>query len=302
MSDTAKPATPVSAAKKTNPFDFAQKPDIAWCPGCGDFPIRTALLGALDELGLERSRVVMVSGIGQAAKMPQYVNTSFFNGLHGRGLPAAQAIKSANPELTVIAEGGDGDMYGEGGNHFLHATRRNSDITLLVHSNLIYGLTKGQAAPTTRPGTVTPLQVDGVTAQPLNPLSLAIAQNVTFVARGFSGDIERLKELIKLAVRHKGLALVDIFQPCVSFNKLNTFQWFKDNTYWLPADYDPSDRLAAFAKAQEEEPWPLGVLYAVDNRPTFEDNQVVYQRSATPLWQRRHDPARLQQVLDRLRS
>lgn len=285
--------------KGKNPFDFSQKPDIAWCPGCGDFPIRNALLQALEELELPREQLVMVSGIGQAAKMPQYINASFFNGLHGRGLPAAQAIKSANPGLTVIAEGGDGDMYGEGGNHFLHATRRNSDITLFVHSNLIYGLTKGQAAPTTRPGQKTKLQREGVFEKPLNPLSLAISLDVTFVARAFSGDMERLKEIMKLAINHKGFALVDIFQPCVSFNKVNTFQWFRKNTYWLPSDYDPSDRMAAFAKAQEEEPWPLGVLYSSDHRSTFEENQKVYRDDSRPLWQRRHDPAALDRLLAR---
>lgn len=279
--------------KRLNPFDFSSKPDIAWCPGCGDFPIRSALLGALDELGIERQNLVMVSGIGQAAKMPQYVNSSFFNGLHGRGLPPAQAIKSTNPGLTVIAEGGDGDMYGEGGNHFLHATRRNSDITLFVHSNLVYGLTKGQAAPTTQVGMTTAIQIAGVFEKPLNPVSLAINLDVSFVARAFSGDIDKLKEIMKLAIQHKGFSLVDIFQPCVTFNKLNTFQWFKQNTYYLPADYDPSDRLAAFAKAQEESPWPLGVLYNSDHRSTFEDNQEVYRRSSEPLWTRQHDRSKL---------
>ncbi len=201
---------------------------------------------------------MLVSGIGQAAKMPHYVNASFFNGLHGRALPPATAIKACNPELTVIAEGGDGDMYGEGGNHFLHATRRNPDITLFVHDNMVYGLTKGQAAPTSRPGMETPVQVFGVFEKPLNPLALAIALDVTFVARVFCGDIEQTREVMKKAIRHKGFALVDIFQPCVSFNKINTFQWFKDNTYSLPADYDAADRAGAFKKALEEEPFPVG--------------------------------------------
>lgn len=285
---------PTSSANK---FDFATRPDIAWCPGCGDFPIRSALLGALDELGLDRDQVVLVSGIGQAAKMPQYVNTSFFNGLHGRGLPPATAIKAVNPGLTVIAEGGDGDMYGEGGNHFLHATRRNPDITLLVHSNLVYGLTKGQAAPTSREGMVTPVQVEGVFEKPLNPLALAIALDVGFVARAFSGDIEQTKSLIKQAIAHPGFALVDIFQPCVSFNKLNTFKWFKENTYYLPQDWDPGDRAASFAKALEEMPFPLGVLYRSLARPTFEANQAIYQRSAAPLVGRTHDRAVLRGLI-----
>jgi 2-oxoglutarate ferredoxin oxidoreductase subunit beta len=184
--------------RMNNIFDFKEEIDIAWCPGCGNFSIRKSLLAALSELELKKENVVFVSGIGQAAKMPQYINTSFFNGLHGRGLPPATAIKASNPELTVIAEGGDGDMYGEGGNHFLHATRRNPDITLLVHENMVYGLTKGQAAPTTRIGMETPVQVFGVFEKPLNPVALAISLDVTFVARVFCGDIDKTKELLLL--------------------------------------------------------------------------------------------------------
>jgi 2-oxoglutarate ferredoxin oxidoreductase subunit beta len=272
-----------------NKFDFDQKIDIAWCPGCGDFSIRKALLAALDELGLERENVVLVSGIGQAAKMPQYVNTSFFNGLHGRGLPPATAIKAVNPELTVIAEGGDGDMLGEGGNHLIHCTRRNPDITLFVHENMIYGLTKGQAAPTSRPGLKTPVQVSGVFEKPLNPCALAVSLDVTFVARVFCGDFEHTKEVMKKAILHKGFSLVDIFQPCVSFNKINTYQWFKDNTYRLPSDYDPSDRVNAFSKAVEEEPFPLGVIYESHHRKPFEDCLDAYRKVKTPLYRRTRD-------------
>jgi 2-oxoglutarate ferredoxin oxidoreductase subunit beta len=266
-----------------NPFDFQEERDIAWCPGCGNFPIRKALIDTLNELNLDRNQVVMVSGIGQAAKMPQYVNTSFFNGLHGRALPAATAIKATNPNLTVIAEGGDGDMYGEGGNHLLHATRRNPNMTLFVHENMVYGLTKGQAAPTSRPGMTTPIQVFGVTAKPLNPIALAIAMDVTFVARTFSGDIKRTKEIMKRAINHKGFAIVDIFHPCVSFNKINTLKWFKEQTYWLGDDWDASDRTKSFAKALEEEPFPLGVIYESHHRTTFEDDLAVYRDSKVPL-------------------
>lgn len=282
-----------------NKFDFKQPIDIAWCPGCGDFSIRKALLAALQELDLDREKTVLVSGIGQAAKMPQYINASFFNGLHGRGLPPATAIKACNPELNVIAVGGDGDMYGEGGNHFLHATRRNPDITLLVHENMIYGLTKGQAAPTSRPGIKTPVQVSGVFEKPLNPVALAISLDVTFVARVFCGDMEKTKETMKKAIRHKGFALVDIFQPCVSFNKINTFKWFKDNTYNLPDDYDASDRANAFRKALEEEPFPLGVLYESNTRSTFEENISVYKKDKTPLFKRSVDMKKVEDILRR---
>jgi 2-oxoglutarate ferredoxin oxidoreductase subunit beta len=272
-----------------NSFDFKDKIDIAWCPGCGNFAIRKALLAALAELEIAREKLVLVSGIGQAAKMPHYINAAFFNGLHGRALPPATAIKACNPELTVIVIGGDGDMYGEGGNHLLHATRRNPDITLFVHDNMVYGLTKGQAAPTSRPGMETPVQVFGVFEKPLNPVALAVALDVPFVARVFCGDIEQTKEVMKQAIHHKGFALVDIFQPCVSFNKVNTFQWFKDHTYPLPDVFDPSDRAGAFAKAIEEEPFPLGILYRNEHRTTFEENLEVYKNERTPLFRREID-------------
>jgi 2-oxoglutarate/2-oxoacid ferredoxin oxidoreductase subunit beta len=280
-----------------NAFDFNDKPDIAWCPGCGDFSIRSALLSALQELGLEREKLVMVSGIGQAAKMPHYVNASFFNGLHGRALPAAIAIKAAAPDLTVIAEGGDGDMYGEGGNHFLHAARRNPNITLFVHDNMVYGLTKGQAAPTSRQGMRTPVQVSGVIAEPINPMALAIAMNVGFVARAFCGDIEGTASIMKRAILHKGFALVDIFQPCVSFNKQNTFQWFKANTYALEPGYKADDRAAAFSRALEETPFPLGVLYESGARPAFEDLLSPYREDKSPLRERIRDMSVLRAVM-----
>lgn len=280
-----------------NQFDFDEKRDIAWCPGCGNYAIRRSLLAALKELGIEREKLVMVSGIGQAAKMPQYVNASFFNGLHGRALPAATAIAAVAPDLTVIAEGGDGDMYGEGGNHFLHAARRNPNITLFVHDNMVYGLTKGQAAPTSRQGMVTPVQVFGVIAEPVNPLALAIAMNVGFVARAFSGDIEGTKEIMKRALLHKGFSLVDIFHPCVSFNKQNTLQWFKANTYALEPGYKADDRAAAFARALEEMPFPLGVLYESRERRPFEELLPLYREDKRPLRDRSRDISALREAV-----
>ena len=207
--------------------------DIAWCPGCGDFGILTSLKKALAELEIRPENLVIVSGIGQAAKLPHYLRCHTFNGLHGRALPPATAIKSVNPELVVIAESGDGDMYGEGGNHFITTIRRNPDITNIVHNNMVYGLTKGQASPTSRKGFVTPVQVNGVILEPFNPIAVAIALDASFVARAFIGDMEKTKEILKKAITHKGYALVDIFQPCVSFNKINTYKWFKENTYYL---------------------------------------------------------------------
>ena len=216
--------------------------DIAWCPGCGNFAILKAVQQALAELQIPPTKVVLVSGIGQAAKLPHYLKAHVFNGLHGRALPPATAIKVANPSLTVLAESGDGDMYGEGGNHFLHTIRRNPDITNIVHNNMVYGLTKGQASPTSPVGFTTPVQIHGVFLEPFNPLAVAIALDASFVARAFAFDIEQTREILKQAISHPGYALVDIFQPCVTYNKLNTFQWFKDNTYYLESSHDPLDR------------------------------------------------------------
>ena len=184
--------------------------DIAWCPGCGNFPILRILKQVLGELEVEPTNLVLVSGIGQAAKIPHYLRTNVFNGLHGRALPAATAIKAANPALTVIAESGDGDMYGEGGNHFLHTIRRNPNITNIVHNNMVYGLTKGQASPTSQIGFKTPVQINGVFLEPFNPIAVAIALDAGFIARCFAGDAEQTKSILTKAIEYKGYALVDI--------------------------------------------------------------------------------------------
>jgi 2-oxoglutarate ferredoxin oxidoreductase subunit beta len=263
--------------------------DIAWCPGCGNFSILRIVKMALAELNILPEKLVMVSGIGQAAKAPQYMRTNYFNGLHGRALPAATAIKMANPELTVIAESGDGDIYGEGGNHFLHTIRRNSAITNIVHDNMVYGLTKGQASPTSQPGFKTPVQVEGVFEEPFNPIAVAIAMDASFVARANAGDVTQTKEIIKKALLHKGYALVDIFQPCVTFNKINTYRWFKEHTYYLEDTYDPRDRSAAFKRALETEKFPLGVLYVNPDKPVFHEKLGAYRTDHRPLYQRTED-------------
>lgn len=271
--------------------------DIAWCPGCGNYKILDILKEALAELDIQPANMVVVSGIGQAPKTPQYFNTNMFNGLHGRSLPVATAIKAVNPELTVIAEGGDGDMYGEGGNHFLHTIRRNPDITHIVHNNMVYGLTKGQASPTSPMGFKTPVQVDGVISEPVNPIAAAIAQDAAFVARAFAGDMNETREILKKAITHKGYALVDIFQPCVTYNKINTFKWFKDTTYYLDEAYEPSDRLKAFEKAIETNKLPLGVFYT-NKKPSFEQNQSVYQKSNEPIYRRDIDMDKLEKIIN----
>ncbi|MFW5837214.1 MAG: thiamine pyrophosphate-dependent enzyme, partial [Desulfovibrionaceae bacterium] len=207
--------------------------ETAWCPGCGNFSINKAVKQALAGLGLAPSQVLLVSGIGQAAKNPHYLKCNVFNGLHGRSLPPAQGAKLANPGLTVIAESGDGCQYGEGGNHFLSALRRNVNITCLAHDNQIYGLTKGQASPTTFQGQKTKAQPYGAPSAAFNPMAVAVAMGCGFVARGFSGEIDHLADLLQQAIRHDGFALVDVFQPCVSFNKVNTFKWYQERCYKL---------------------------------------------------------------------
>jgi 2-oxoglutarate ferredoxin oxidoreductase subunit beta len=266
----------------TSLFDFPEA-DVAWCPGCGNFGILKALKEALVELGLTPQEVVFVSGIGQAAKTPHYLKAHLFNGLHGRALPPAVGIKAANPELVVIAEGGDGDMYGEGGNHFIHTIRRNPDITNLVHNNMVYGLTKGQASPTSQLHFKTPVQVGGVFLEPFNPLSVAITLGASFVARAFIGDPDGTRDLLKRAISHKGYSLVDILQPCVSFNKVNTYSWFREHTYVLEDSHNPEDREEALRRAMETERLPLGLFYLAPPRPTFEDHLVAYSKDSSPL-------------------
>ncbi|OPZ28880.1 MAG: 2-oxoglutarate oxidoreductase subunit KorB [Deltaproteobacteria bacterium ADurb.BinA179] len=283
-------------------YDFEHAIDIAWCPGCGNFRILKSVKDALEELELDPRIVVFVSGIGQAAKTPQYMDVHYFNGLHGRTLPAATAIKASNRGLVVIAESGDGDMYGEGGNHFMHAIRRNPDITNIVHNNMVYALTKGQASPTTRQGFVTPVQTQGVTEEPFNPIAVAIALDASFVARAFAGDARQTTDIIKKAVTHKGYALVDIFQPCVTYNKVNTYAWFKENTYYLDDTHDPSDREAAFRKATEPGRFPLGVIYLNRNKSVFEETLIAYRHDDRPLYQWTVDMGVLKNLVDSMRT
>jgi 2-oxoglutarate/2-oxoacid ferredoxin oxidoreductase subunit beta len=260
--------------------------EIAWCPGCGNFGLRHCVMNAFAALGLDKQNLVMVSGIGQAAKAPQFLDVSYFNGLHGRALPAATGIKAANPGLTVVVESGDGDLYGEGGNHFLHAIRRNPDLTVIAHDNMVYGLTKGQAAPTSQRGMKTPVQVNGVISEPINPVALAIALGATFVAQGAAGEPALTQDLIQQAIRHKGFALVNVFQACPSFNKLNTHPWFKENTRKLDETFDPADKTAAMKMALATYPWPLGVLYREVGKPTFEEQLPLYAGNPAPLYRR----------------
>ena len=262
--------------------DFKSNDEIAWCPGCGDFGILNSLKKALVKLNRQPKDILLVSGIGQAAKLPHYIKCNCFNGLHGRALPVAAAAKMANRLLTVIVTTGDGDCYGEGGNHFIHNIRRNIDITVIVHNNQIYGLTKGQASPTTDPGHKTEVQTEGVILKPFHPLEVAISLGAGFVARGYSADSEHLSSLILEGVLHKGFSLIDVLQPCPSFNKVNTYDWYSKRMYKVNDDkaYNIQDRAAALQKAGE---WgdriPIGIIYNTQQE-TYEEKRGLDKKDA----------------------
>ncbi|MCW3488634.1 thiamine pyrophosphate-dependent enzyme [Dethiobacter alkaliphilus] len=269
--------------------------ETAWCPGCGNFAIREALAAALAELELPHHQVLLCSGIGQAAKIPHYIKVNGFNGLHGRALPPAIGARVANTSLKVIVESGDGDTYGEGGNHFIHNIRRNPDIAHFVHNNQIYGLTKGQASPTSDTGMKTKVQTAGNILPPFNPLSTALVMGAGFIARCFSGEKDHLKETMKQAIQFPGYALIDILQPCVSFNKLNTYGWYKERVFH-PENHDPQNWQAAMELARQ---WgdeiPLGIFYNVPH-DTFESHFPTLR--GEPLATRPFNPADLSSLQD----
>ncbi|MGM0437411.1 MAG: thiamine pyrophosphate-dependent enzyme [Bacillota bacterium] len=267
---------------------FKEREITSWCPGCGNFPLRKALKNSLNDMDLTYKDVVMFTGIGQAAKMPHFLKINGYNGLHGRAIPPAVGMRIVNPDIKVIVESGDGCSYGEGGNHFMHNMRRNLDIVHLVHNNQIYGLTKGQASPTSGTDMRTDVQPEGVTAQPLNPLRIALSSGATFVARSFVGDREHLSEMIEKAFEHKGYALIDILQPCVSFNKINTYKWYSERVSKLK-NHNKNDIDAAFSKAGIwGEEIPIGIFYEAereifrDHFPWLDDNEIISDREIDP--------------------
>lgn len=275
--------------KSDNPF-VTNNP-TSWCPGCGNFSILDSINSVLHEMALKPQDVLVVSGIGQAAKLPHYINAHGLNTLHGRAIPAAMGAQAANNTLKMLITSGDGDTYGEGGNHFLHNIRRNLDVVHIVHDNQVYGLTKGQGSPTTAMGQKTRLQFDGMRHDALNPVALAISLGCSFVARSFSGDPKHLQDMIKAAMAHKGYALIDVMQPCVSFNKINTFKWYKERAYYIPETHDPTDRVKAFELAQVfgDEGIPMGILY-LDQKATFMERiphitqpLITYERKPTDI-------------------
>jgi 2-oxoglutarate/2-oxoacid ferredoxin oxidoreductase subunit beta len=267
------PVLPVIGKSDTKP---------TWCPGCGDFGVVAAVEGALKRLGIPPYNVVIVSGIGCSSNLPHFLSSYGFHGIHGRALPVAEGIRWANHGLTVIGTGGDGDGFGIGAGHFVHAMRRNVDLTYVTMDNQIYGLTTGQASPTSSMGQKTKSTPTGVIERPIDPISLALASGATYVARGFSGDVKQLTDLVAGGIQHNGFSFVDVFSPCVTYNKINTFDFFRQRVYKLEsAGHDAGNLVAAWERSLE---WgdkiPIGLFYKTD-RPSYEDLEEVL--SAGPL-------------------
>jgi 2-oxoglutarate/2-oxoacid ferredoxin oxidoreductase subunit beta len=279
---------------KAQKFNTHLKP--TWCPGCGDYSIWHALKATIVDMGWEPHQFCVCYDIGCSGNMCSHVYAYGFHGLHGRSLPVAAGIKMVNHDLPVVVIGGDGGLLGEGMGHFIHFSRANHDISLFIHDNQIYGLTTGQTSPTTEKGIKTKSNPIGGIEVPVNPLLLALATGATFVARGFAGDTAHTAKLMKMAIEHKGFALVDIFQPCVTFNHHNTYEWFRERIYYLEnTDYQPVDRQQAIIKSMEFEHLPLGVLYK-EEAPTYED-QLPQLKEGGPLIYRDNTKRDIQKLI-----
>jgi 2-oxoglutarate ferredoxin oxidoreductase subunit beta len=275
--------------------------DPDWCPGCGDFGVLNGVKQAAAKLGIKPENLLVVSGIGCSSNLPGYVNAYGIHSLHGRAVPVATGAHLANTDLNVIITGGDGDGYGIGVGHLLHAMRRNLNITYLVMDNQIYGLTTGQTSPTTHLGQKTKSTPQGNIENPLNPLALALTAGASFVARAFSGETKHMAETIAAAIEHKGFSLVDIFSPCVTYNKVNTYPFFKERVYKLEDEnWDTSDFHKSMQKAFE---WgdkiPLGVLYKTD-MPTYEDGEIAFKKGALVKQSLKADKKVFQSVIDEM--
>lgn len=243
-----------------------------WCPGCGHFSVMSSLQKAAADLGIEPHQMGVISGIGCSGKISEYTRAYGFHTLHGRALPVAQGAALGNKDVKIVASGGDGDGYGIGAGHFIHAVRRNINLTYLVMDNHIYGLTKGQTSPTSEQGFISKSSPKGSAEQPVHPLETALVNGITFLAQGFSGNIKQLNEIVKAALQHKGFALVNVFSPCVTFNKVNTYDFYKEHLVDVASldDYDSSDRMKVIGKIREANGLLTGILYQED-RPTFSD-------------------------------
>jgi 2-oxoglutarate/2-oxoacid ferredoxin oxidoreductase subunit beta len=270
-----------------------------WCPACGDFAVLAGLINAVVELGLEPQNVACVTGIGCSGKLSQYIGGYGLHCLHGRSIPTAVGVKMANRDLTVIAAGGDGDGYGLGLSHFLHAVRRNIDITYIVMDNHIYGLTTGQASPTSDPGMKTKTSPTGVIEWPIRPLELAIVNGGSFVAQAFSGNRKQMEGIMRAAIQHKGFSLINVFSPCVTFNRINTYDWYKDVLRNVEEEegYDPTDREKALAVATDYAREPVGILYHDPKlRASYEDSLSGFSKTGLV----RHDLRLSDEYLEKL--
>lgn len=279
--------------------NYECKYENKWCPGCGNFGILASMKDAFVRLDIPPEKLLIISGIGQAAKTPHFLKCNLFHALHGRALPLATGAKMANHDLNIVVNSGDGDCYGEGGNHFMNTIRRNVDLTLLVHNNKVYGLTKGQASPTSDMGMVTKVQRHGVVMEPFHPLAVALSLGAGFVARGFSGNEAQLSKLIQAGMKFKGFALIDILQPCVSFNQVNTYAWYKKRVYDLQEEgYAPDDFQKAISLSlQWGDRIPTGIIYQKE-APSFTERIGMVKDG--PLVDRKYDPGKLQELLSSL--
>jgi 2-oxoglutarate ferredoxin oxidoreductase subunit beta len=271
-------ATQLEIPKTIAMADFKGKVDPDWCPGCGDFGVLAAVQKALVELQIPKHEVATISGIGCSSNFPGFIDTYGMHTLHGRSLAVATGMKLANHAMTVLVTGGDGDGFGIGGNHFMHTMRRNVDLLYLVMDNQIYGLTTGQTSPTSRLGMKTKSMPFGNIENPINPISIALAAGATFVARGFSADQKHLTELIKRGIEHKGFSFIDVFSPCVTYNRDNTFQWFKPRVKKLEdnPEYDSTDWGAAMEKSlMWGDEIPIGLFFERTDLPTLHSADPV---------------------------
>lgn len=279
MTTTQAQATAKTENKGYSVADYKSKLKPIWCPGCGDFGVVNAIYRALNELQVAPENAAVISGIGCSSRIPGYVSTYGFNTVHGRAIPIASGVKIASPETTVLVAGGDGDGFAIGGGHMPHVARRNIDMTYIVMDNQIYGLTKGQLSPTSECGLKTTTSQYGSVDTPLNIVGLALSYNVSFIGRGFAGDINSLSKLIYEGIRHKGFSLIHVVSPCVTYRGMEYFKKAKETCVPLPESYDPTNKVEAFKVAEEQEKKYIGVIYR-ENRPTFGDRLDELQKKA----------------------
>lgn len=270
---------PIKDTGQLRPGDFNTRRRPTWCLGCGNFGIWNSVKKAFVKLSLKAHEILIIYGIGCSGNGVNFLKTYAFHSLHGRTLPIATGAKLSNHKLNVLIMGGDGDGVGIGGNHFIHTCRRNLNMTYILHDNRIYGLTTGQTAPTSDKGFKTKSTPGGVIEMPVNPVLLALSSGATFVARGFSGDTRQLTEILVKAIEHKGFSFIDVLQPCVTFNKINTYEWYRERVYKLEdlKDYDSSNIVEAFKKSIEDKKIPTGIFYQIE-RQTYEDSLKQIER------------------------